>query len=110
MAAKRKKIVEHKNSAEEEAETLQTITSQITVALNAEYEEEQCACCKDDAIVLPTMSKENMRKQKMTILKELCFNYGITGISGRKKETYVEVLYSYIHENPCLQHGLVLGQ
>ena len=110
MAAKRKKIVEYENAAEEEAETLQTVTSQITVALNAEYEEEQCACCKDDAIVLPTMSKENLRKQKMAILKELCSNYGITGISGRKKEPYVKALYNYMHENPCSQHGLVLGQ
>ena len=110
MAAKRKKIVEYENAAEEEAETLQTITSQITVALNAEYEEEQCACCKDDAIILPTMSKENQCKQKMAILKELCSNYGITGIFGRKKEPYVKALYNYMHENPCSQHGLVLGQ
>ena len=105
MAAKRKKIVEYENAAEEEAETLQTVTSQITVALNAEYEEEQCACCKDDAIVLPTMSKENLHKQKMAILKELCSNYGIAGISGRKKEPYAEALYNYMHENPCSQHG-----
>lgn len=106
-AAKNRKLTENDIVADAMANTLQQVASQVADALNDKENEDkdgETSCYQFNDLILCNMDKDELRRQKMTILKKVCSSHDIPGASGRKKEAYVEALFSYIRSNPCSRH------
>lgn len=111
MAAKRKNVSEAELETDERERMLQEVTSEITARLATVTEAEQSvseldSCCfVYKRITLCCMERDELRaKLTLSNLKSICLKYGIQGLSGRKKEPYVNALFSLISANPCSTH------
>ena len=113
MAAKRKNVTEAEVDTEERENLIRDVTAEITEKLVAEEqqqpvsEDESRGCCYSYRRVnLCRMSRDELRA-KLTLpnLKSICLKYGIQGVSrNRKKEPYVDALFSFIEARPCSLH------
>ena len=113
MAAKRKNVTEAEVDTEVRENLIRDVTAEITEKLVAEEqqqpvsEDESRGCCYSYRRVnLCRMSRDELRA-KLTLpnLKSICLKYGIQGVSrNRKKEPYVDALFSFIEARPCGLH------
>ena len=113
MAAKRKNVTEAEVDTEERENLIRDVTAEITERLVAEEEDqpvsevESRGCCYSYRRVnLCPMNKDELRaKLTLSNLKSICLKYGIQGVSGnRKKEPYVNALFSFMEASPCNLH------
>ena len=113
MTAKRKNVTEAEVDTEERENLIRDVTAEITERLVAEEEEqpvpevESRGCCYSYRRVnLCRMSRDELRARlTLSNLKSVCLKYGIQGVSGnRKKEPYVNALFSFIEARPCSLH------
>lgn len=113
MAAKKKNVTEAEVDTEERENLIRDVTAEITERLVAEEEEqpvsevESRGCCYSyKRVNLCCMSRGELRaKLTLSNLKSVCLKYGIQGVSeNRKKEPYVNALFSFIEARPCSLH------
>ena len=115
MAAKKKNVTEAEVDTEERENLIHDVTAEITERLVAEEEEEEQpvsevenhGCCYSYRRVnLCCMSRDELRAElTLSNLKSVCLKYGIQGVSGnRKKERYVNALFSFIEARPRSLH------
>ena len=118
MAAKRKNVSEAELENEERAETIHEVAKEISATLATLQGEEQSVsddsfCFTYKKMALCCMNKAQLRA-KLTLpnLKSICRKYDIQGLlGGRKKEPYVNALFSFISARPCALHtGGLHGQ
>ncbi|XP_078358985.1 uncharacterized protein LOC144643554 [Oculina patagonica] len=111
MAAKRKSVPEAELENEERAEIIHQVAEEISASLAAMEVEEQAvseveSCLIYKKMVLCSMNKDQLRA-KLTLpnLKSICRKHGVQGVSGgRKKEPYVDALFSFVSTWPCNLH------
>ena len=114
MAAK-KNVTEAKVDTEERENLIRDVTAKITERLVAEEEgeeeeqpvsevESRGCCYLYQRVNLCRMSRDELRA-KLPNLKSVCLKYRIQRVSGnRKKEPYVNALFSFIEARPCSLH------
>lgn len=113
MAAKKKNVTEAEVDTEERENLIRDVTAEITERLVAEEKEQpvsevqsRSCCFSYGRVNLCCKSRDELRaKLTLSNLKSVCLKYGIQGVSGnRKKEPYVNALFSFIEARPCSLH------